>query len=166
MSGISAEVVVEAVNNLTRLVSEPCSFPSILEREDTALEVTESNATSVADGDKRVKRRLLMGRHLTYPPLATVVVHFPHQLTTSYLNLGPLCPQNGWPRVSSPCQVRVSVLHSLLLLSHHLRPWYRGTSASLAGRITGLASYAAPVSCETWTNCPEPPSPGLSLKRL
>ncbi|XP_024894616.1 signal peptide, CUB and EGF-like domain-containing protein 2 isoform X2 [Pteropus alecto] len=48
------------MNNLTRLVSELCSFPSILEREDTALEVTESNATSVADGDKRVKRRLLM----------------------------------------------------------------------------------------------------------
>lgn len=33
---------------------------SCLEREDTALEVTESNATSVVDGDKRVKRRLLM----------------------------------------------------------------------------------------------------------
>ncbi|XP_036906007.1 signal peptide, CUB and EGF-like domain-containing protein 2 isoform X4 [Sturnira hondurensis] len=33
---------------------------SCIEREDTALEVTESNATSVADGDKRVKRRLLM----------------------------------------------------------------------------------------------------------
>ncbi|XP_072825579.1 signal peptide, CUB and EGF-like domain-containing protein 2 isoform X7 [Vicugna pacos] len=33
---------------------------SCLEREDAALEVTESNATSVADGDKRVKRRLLM----------------------------------------------------------------------------------------------------------
>ncbi|XP_047375151.1 signal peptide, CUB and EGF-like domain-containing protein 2 isoform X9 [Sciurus carolinensis] len=30
------------------------------ELEDTALEVTENNATSVADGDKRVKRRLLM----------------------------------------------------------------------------------------------------------
>ncbi|XP_035977284.2 signal peptide, CUB and EGF-like domain-containing protein 2 isoform X4 [Halichoerus grypus] len=30
------------------------------EREDTALEVTESNATSLVDGDKRVKRRLLM----------------------------------------------------------------------------------------------------------
>ncbi|KAM4846816.1 signal peptide, CUB and EGF-like domain-containing protein 2 isoform 3-T3 [Thomomys bottae] len=33
---------------------------SCLEREDIAPEVTESNATSVADGDKRVKRRLLM----------------------------------------------------------------------------------------------------------
>ncbi|XP_047375152.1 signal peptide, CUB and EGF-like domain-containing protein 2 isoform X10 [Sciurus carolinensis] len=33
---------------------------SCLELEDTALEVTENNATSVADGDKRVKRRLLM----------------------------------------------------------------------------------------------------------
>nr|XP_009005893.3 signal peptide, CUB and EGF-like domain-containing protein 2 isoform X5 [Callithrix jacchus] len=33
---------------------------SCLEREETALEVTESNATSVVDGDKRVKRRLLM----------------------------------------------------------------------------------------------------------
>uniref|UniRef100_A0A452QAV6 Signal peptide, CUB and EGF-like domain-containing protein 2 n=1 Tax=Ursus americanus TaxID=9643 RepID=A0A452QAV6_URSAM len=33
---------------------------SCLEREDTAPEVTESNATSVVDGDKRVKRRLLM----------------------------------------------------------------------------------------------------------
>ncbi|XP_012639458.1 signal peptide, CUB and EGF-like domain-containing protein 2 isoform X4 [Microcebus murinus] len=33
---------------------------SCLEREDTALETAESNATSVADGDKRVKRRLLM----------------------------------------------------------------------------------------------------------
>ncbi|XP_054380676.1 signal peptide, CUB and EGF-like domain-containing protein 2 isoform X9 [Pongo abelii] len=33
---------------------------SCLEREDTILEVTESNATSVVDGDKRVKRRLLM----------------------------------------------------------------------------------------------------------
>ncbi|XP_011919183.1 PREDICTED: signal peptide, CUB and EGF-like domain-containing protein 2 isoform X12 [Cercocebus atys] len=33
---------------------------SCLEREDTVLEVTESNATSVVDGDKRVKRRLLM----------------------------------------------------------------------------------------------------------
>uniref|UniRef100_A0A8D0N633 Signal peptide, CUB and EGF-like domain-containing protein 2 n=1 Tax=Sus scrofa TaxID=9823 RepID=A0A8D0N633_PIG len=30
------------------------------ERPDTALEVTEGSATSVADGDKRVKRRLLM----------------------------------------------------------------------------------------------------------
>ncbi|XP_048216798.1 signal peptide, CUB and EGF-like domain-containing protein 2 isoform X2 [Perognathus longimembris pacificus] len=33
---------------------------SCFEREDTAPEGTESNATSVADGDKRVKRRLLM----------------------------------------------------------------------------------------------------------
>ncbi|XP_061296833.1 signal peptide, CUB and EGF-like domain-containing protein 2 isoform X8 [Bos javanicus] len=33
---------------------------SCLEREDIALEVMESNTTSVADGDKRVKRRLLM----------------------------------------------------------------------------------------------------------
>uniref|UniRef100_A0A5F9C0W8 Signal peptide, CUB domain and EGF like domain containing 2 n=1 Tax=Oryctolagus cuniculus TaxID=9986 RepID=A0A5F9C0W8_RABIT len=33
---------------------------SCLEREDAALEGMESNATSVADGDKRVKRRLLM----------------------------------------------------------------------------------------------------------
>ncbi|KAM5247071.1 signal peptide, CUB and EGF-like domain-containing protein 2 isoform 4-T4 [Ctenodactylus gundi] len=33
---------------------------SCREQEDTALEVTETNATSVADGDKRVKRRLLM----------------------------------------------------------------------------------------------------------
>ncbi|XP_034522428.1 signal peptide, CUB and EGF-like domain-containing protein 2 isoform X5 [Ailuropoda melanoleuca] len=33
---------------------------SCLEREDTAPEAAESNATSVVDGDKRVKRRLLM----------------------------------------------------------------------------------------------------------
>ncbi|XP_037695965.1 signal peptide, CUB and EGF-like domain-containing protein 2 isoform X6 [Choloepus didactylus] len=33
---------------------------SCLEREDVALEATENNATSVVDGDKRVKRRLLM----------------------------------------------------------------------------------------------------------
>ncbi|XP_075402217.1 signal peptide, CUB and EGF-like domain-containing protein 2 [Tenrec ecaudatus] len=33
---------------------------SCLEPEDIALELTDSNATSVADGDKRVKRRLLM----------------------------------------------------------------------------------------------------------
>uniref|UniRef100_G3S7F1 Signal peptide, CUB and EGF-like domain-containing protein 2 n=1 Tax=Gorilla gorilla gorilla TaxID=9595 RepID=G3S7F1_GORGO len=33
---------------------------SCLEREDIVLEVTESNTTSVVDGDKRVKRRLLM----------------------------------------------------------------------------------------------------------
>ncbi|XP_040114350.1 signal peptide, CUB and EGF-like domain-containing protein 2 isoform X5 [Oryx dammah] len=33
---------------------------SCLEQEDIALEVMESNATSVVDGDKRVKRRLLM----------------------------------------------------------------------------------------------------------
>ncbi|XP_042814282.1 signal peptide, CUB and EGF-like domain-containing protein 2 isoform X2 [Panthera tigris] len=33
---------------------------SCLEQEDAALEVTESNATSVVDSDKRVKRRLLM----------------------------------------------------------------------------------------------------------
>ncbi|XP_041522679.1 signal peptide, CUB and EGF-like domain-containing protein 2 isoform X4 [Microtus oregoni] len=33
---------------------------SCLEKEGTILEGTESNATSVADGDKRVKRRLLM----------------------------------------------------------------------------------------------------------
>uniref|UniRef100_A0A8I3NM34 Signal peptide, CUB domain and EGF like domain containing 2 n=2 Tax=Canis lupus familiaris TaxID=9615 RepID=A0A8I3NM34_CANLF len=33
---------------------------SCLEREDAVPEVTESNATSVVDGDKRVKRRLLM----------------------------------------------------------------------------------------------------------
>uniref|UniRef100_A0A452QB45 Protein CEGP1 n=1 Tax=Ursus americanus TaxID=9643 RepID=A0A452QB45_URSAM len=38
----------------------PCSLASLTEREDTAPEVTESNATSVVDGDKRVKRRLLM----------------------------------------------------------------------------------------------------------
>ncbi|XP_058544164.1 signal peptide, CUB and EGF-like domain-containing protein 2 isoform X6 [Neofelis nebulosa] len=33
---------------------------SCLEQEDAALEVTESNATTVVDSDKRVKRRLLM----------------------------------------------------------------------------------------------------------
>ncbi|XP_045413441.1 signal peptide, CUB and EGF-like domain-containing protein 2 isoform X4 [Lemur catta] len=33
---------------------------SCLEQDDTALEMAESNATSVPDGDKRVKRRLLM----------------------------------------------------------------------------------------------------------
>ncbi|XP_057409467.1 signal peptide, CUB and EGF-like domain-containing protein 2 isoform X7 [Balaenoptera acutorostrata] len=36
------------------------AFPKVSEREDAAPEVMESNATSVADGDKRVKRRLLM----------------------------------------------------------------------------------------------------------
>ncbi|OWK17663.1 hypothetical protein Celaphus_00009091, partial [Cervus elaphus hippelaphus] len=55
---------------------------SCLEREDIALEVTESNATSVADGDKRVKRRLLMGSHCIVP--------FPPQLTASVL--GPCAP--------------------------------------------------------------------------
>lgn len=80
MSGVSAEAVVQGMNNLTHSVRELCSFVFLAEREDTALEVTESNATSVADGDKRVKRRLLMGRCLTHSPLATVIVHFPPQL--------------------------------------------------------------------------------------
>nr|KAF6438964.1 signal peptide, CUB domain and EGF like domain containing 2 [Molossus molossus] len=78
---------------------------SCLEPEGTASEMTKSNATSEVDGDKRVKRQLLMGRHLT-TLYATVLVHLPSQLTTSGLNLGPMCPQSCWTRVSSSGQAR------------------------------------------------------------
>lgn len=53
------------------------------------LEGTESNATSVADGDKRVKRRLLMGMQSSLF-LGPVTVSFPLQLIAS--GLSPCIP--------------------------------------------------------------------------
>lgn len=38
----------------------------ITEREEAAVEISEGNATAGADVDKRVKRRLLMGKN-AYP---------------------------------------------------------------------------------------------------
>lgn len=60
MSEIAAEM---AAQGMSYLIIQPdgCGFASLVEQESTVLEGTESNATSVADGDKRVKRRLLMG---------------------------------------------------------------------------------------------------------
>lgn len=74
MSGVSAEVVVRGMSKQTR------SLVSLVEQKDAVPEVTESNATSVVDGDKRVKRRLLMGRH-SRPLLGTVFsLSFPNLL--------------------------------------------------------------------------------------
>lgn len=44
-----------------------CGFASLVEQEGTILEGPESNGTSAADGDKRVKRRLLMGMPPSLP---------------------------------------------------------------------------------------------------
>lgn len=140
MSGISAEVVVRRMNNLAHSVWELCSFAFLVEPEDPALEVTESNATSVADGDKRVKRRLLMGRRLTHPPLAMAVVPFPPKLSTSGPNLGPMCPRPaevGWAAPVKPGCVCPSLP---ALLSPHWDPWYGADSTGPAVRVNGLAS--------------------------
>ena len=80
-------------------------FASLAEREDIALEVTESNATSMADGDKRVKRRLLMGRCLTHTPSPAIA------LSLSLPNLRPQywghVPWTSWTGVSSSCPAGV-----------------------------------------------------------
>lgn len=94
------------MSHLTHSLCELCSLVSLTEREDSAPEGTESNATLVVDGDKRVKRRLLMGRRLPHPSLATVVDPLPPSFTTSGLHLGPISPQTSWTRVSSSYQAR------------------------------------------------------------
>lgn len=115
---ISAEVVVQGMNSLTYSDWELCCFASLVEREDTALEVPESNATLVADGDKRVKRRLLMGRCFTYPPWAPVTAPFCLQLTTCPLTLRPARPGSA-----APAKPGCVVLCPLLFISHHQDPW-------------------------------------------
>lgn len=60
VSEIAAEMVAQGMSNLI-IQPDRGGFASLVEQEGTILEGTESNATSVADGDKRVKRRLLMG---------------------------------------------------------------------------------------------------------
>lgn len=65
------------MSHRTHSLCKLCSLVSLTEREDSAPEGTESNATLVVDGDKRVKRRLLMGRRLPHPSLATVVDPLP-----------------------------------------------------------------------------------------
>jgi hypothetical protein len=59
-SEISTETDAQGMSSWT-IQADSCGFASLVEQEGTVLEGTESNATSVADGDKRVKRRLLMG---------------------------------------------------------------------------------------------------------
>lgn len=50
------------------------SLTCVLEKDEAAIESSEYNATSVADVDKRVKRRLLMGN--TFLPLPLLCSHF------------------------------------------------------------------------------------------
>lgn len=52
----------------------PClSLTCVLEKDEAAIERSQFNATSVADVDKRVKRRLLMGN--TFLPLPLLYLH-------------------------------------------------------------------------------------------
>lgn len=52
----------------------PClSLTCVLEKDEAAIERSQFNATSVADVDKRVKRRLLMGN--TFLPLPLLSLH-------------------------------------------------------------------------------------------
>lgn len=60
MPEIAAEMVARRMSDLI-VQPDEWGFVSLVEKEGTILEGTESNATSVAAGDKRVKRRLLMG---------------------------------------------------------------------------------------------------------
>lgn len=129
---------------------------SLTEREDTAPEVTESNATSVVDGDKRVKRRLLMGRRLPHPSQATVLVPVPPPFTISGLNLGPIPPQTSWTRVSSSCQAR-----SCLLFLHgcYLVPIQGpgGCGKGTSHQNDPVSVLALPLSgCKTRASGPEP----------
>lgn len=134
-------------------------FASLAEREDIALEVMESNTTSVADGDKRVKRRLLMGRHLTHTHQPShCIVPFRPQLTASGLNLGPCAPDQLDRSQQLLSSWGVSVLHSLLLLSHHPGPLIQWEEH----RFSCQRSWLASETCQTWdleTLCP-----GLPLK--
>lgn len=59
-SEVSVETAAQGMSSWT-IQADSCGFDSLVEQEGTVLEGTENNATSVADGDKRVKRRLLMG---------------------------------------------------------------------------------------------------------
>lgn len=66
MPEIAAAMVARRRSDLI-IQPDECGFVSPAEKEGTALEGTESNTTSVADGDKRVKRRLLMGMEPSPP---------------------------------------------------------------------------------------------------
>lgn len=66
MPEIAAEMVARRMSNLI-IQPDECGFVSLVGNEGPALEGTASNATSVADGDKRVKRRLLMGMEPSPP---------------------------------------------------------------------------------------------------
>lgn len=53
----------------------PClSLTCVLEEDEAAIERSEFNATSVADVDKRVKRRLLMGNTFLPLPLLSLLL--------------------------------------------------------------------------------------------
>ena len=106
-------------------------FASLAEREDIALEVTESNATSMADGDKRVKRRLLMGRCLTHTPRLAIA------LSLSLPNLRPQywghVPWTSWTGVSSSCPAGVC------LFSTHCCCWVTIQDSWSGGKNVGPA---------------------------
>lgn len=58
-------VCVHIGDQMRLLVRAPlliCVFMFLTEREEAAVEVSEGNTTAGADVDKRVKRRLLMGK--------------------------------------------------------------------------------------------------------
>jgi hypothetical protein len=92
--------------------------------------VTESNTTSAADGDKRVKRRLLMGRHFLSPLPGHCHCAFPSVAHCIRPELGDHVPsgQLNWEEQLLRSW-GVSILYPLLLLSHHPRPlvlWQEG----------------------------------------
>lgn len=60
MAEIPAEVLAQGMSS-SIIYPDNSGFASVAEQEGTVLEGTENNATAVTDGDKRVKRRLLMG---------------------------------------------------------------------------------------------------------
>lgn len=98
------------------------SFASALEREDTALEVIESNATlAMVDGDKRVKRRLLMGRCCQSPPWLTMgscALRSAHRVSRV---LGGLCFAHHYcqkPSKTPASPIRISRLMTQDCASH------------------------------------------------
>lgn len=74
-SEVSVEMAAQGMSSWT-IQADSRGFASLVEHEGTVLEGTENNATSAADGDKRVKRRLLMGMQASLF-LGSVAVPFP-----------------------------------------------------------------------------------------
>lgn len=141
MSGISTEVVVQGMNNLTHLVWELCCL-HLLQSERTLPwrwwrampHPWQMGINGWNGGCSWVGASSTLPRHWRCP-------FPPPQLTASGLNLGPMCPQTSWIRVSSSCPARVCLLstHCYCLVTIQ-DPWYCGKSAGPAIRITGLAS--------------------------